>query len=292
MPMIQEPERNLLLTNRRRMCPREERRRIWKFVFVLETYVCALLDTGCEHSVIGRRLIPNAILEPTRERLYTANEAELPLLGEIELQFRVGDASTSVKAVVTDALTDLILGIDRLRDNQCIWDFGKGTFEMRGNVGTLYSKQSRASVRRLFVDEETVVPAKHQAHVPVTTTFTSLTGAGIWAVEAKAINRDTVVASSLHDKPSVKTVVRIINLSDKPRKFRRGELVTESELVELCENTEETASLETADNSLDAELSDPLNESDIPVDFSLEKHQQELFEINTTANDLSHLDSM
>ena len=173
-----------------------------------------------------------------------------------------------------------------------VWDFGEETFEMRGNVGKLHSKQSRAAVRRLFVDEETVVPAKHQAHVPVTTTFTSLTGSGIWVVKAKVINRDTVVASSLHDESSVKTVVRIVNLSDKPRKFHRGELVTESEMVELCENTEEIASPGTPDNPIVTDLSDPLNESDIPFDFSLKRHQQELFEIKTTESDLGHLDSM
>ena len=35
--------------------------------------VTALLDTGCEHSIIGRKLIPNAPLEPTEKNLYAAN---------------------------------------------------------------------------------------------------------------------------------------------------------------------------------------------------------------------------
>ena len=49
--------------------------------------MCALLDTGCDHSIVGRRLIPDAILEPTNQKMYTADGTELPLIGEITLDF-------------------------------------------------------------------------------------------------------------------------------------------------------------------------------------------------------------
>ena len=49
--------------------------------------MCALLDTGCDHSVIGSSIIPDAVLQPTSERLYTADGTELPLLGEIKTEF-------------------------------------------------------------------------------------------------------------------------------------------------------------------------------------------------------------
>ena len=141
--------------------------------------MCALLDTGCDHSVIGRNIIPNAELEPTTEKLYTANGSELPLLGEIDLHFRINDIWSSVRVVVSEAVNDLILGIDWLRDNHCIWDFGKGTFEVKGTIGKLHSKQSRKSVRRLFIDYETVVPAKQKMQVPVVSAVPSLTASGI-----------------------------------------------------------------------------------------------------------------
>ena len=74
--------------------------------------MCALLDTGCDHSVIGRSIIPNAELEPTTEKLYTANGSELPLLGEIDLHFRINKTWSLVRVVVSEAVNDLILGID------------------------------------------------------------------------------------------------------------------------------------------------------------------------------------
>ena len=38
--------------------------------------MCALLDTGYDHSVIGRNIIPSAFFQPTNERLYTADGTE------------------------------------------------------------------------------------------------------------------------------------------------------------------------------------------------------------------------
>ena len=44
--------------------------------------ILAFLDSGCEQSVIGRNLIRRVPLEPTREKLSTADGTEIPLLGE------------------------------------------------------------------------------------------------------------------------------------------------------------------------------------------------------------------
>ena len=196
--------------------------------------MCALLDTGYDHSMIGRSIIPNIVLQPTNERLYTADGTELPLLGKLKLNFRIQETWTSALVVVSDAINGLILGIDWLKENKCVWDFGNGTFEEKGTSGTLQDKQSRKSVRRLYVDNETVVTAKGQVHAPVRTILPSFTASEVWAVTPKLINRDTVVASNLHDGSDLNTVVRIVNLSEKPRKFWKGDFITEVESVEIC----------------------------------------------------------
>ena len=64
--------------------------------------MCALLDTGCDHSVDGRSIIPNAELKPTTEKLYTANGSELFFLGEIDLHFRINSTWSSVRVVVSE----------------------------------------------------------------------------------------------------------------------------------------------------------------------------------------------
>ena len=249
--------------------------------------MCALLDTECDHSVIGRSIIPNAVMQPTNERLYTADGAELPLLGGIKLNFRVQKTWTSVLVVVSEAINDLILGIDWLTENKCVWDLGNRTFEVKGTSGTLHDKQSRKSVRRLYVDNETVVPAKGQMHVPARTIFPSFTASGVWAVTPKAINQDTVVASGLHDGSDLNTVVRIVNLNGKPRKFRKSNFITEAESVEICEDD----SCEVGVGTFHNEAVDPLNSANMFSDIDLDAENR-FMGIQKAEDDTKHLESM
>ena len=165
--------------------------------------------------------------------MYAADDAELPLIGEITLDFRVEELWTSVRVSVTEALDSLVLGIDWLQDNNCVWEFGPGIFKIRGLSGKLKDKQSRTMVRRLFVGEKTMVPAKQKAHIAVVTTLPSLTASGTWAVQPKANNQDILIARTLHETKTIQSVVRVVNLSEKCRRFHKGDLVTEAELVKI-----------------------------------------------------------
>ena len=44
--------------------------------------VYGLLITGCDTSVISRRVIPNELLKPTTQKLYAANGTEMPCSGK------------------------------------------------------------------------------------------------------------------------------------------------------------------------------------------------------------------
>ena len=107
--------------------------------------VLALLDSGCEQSVIGRTLIKKVPLEPTNEKLSTADGTDVPLLGETTIYFSVSGLETSCRVVVTNVLTELILGIDWLQRNQCVWDFGSNSFVMKGHQSQLSCRKSKTN---------------------------------------------------------------------------------------------------------------------------------------------------
>ena len=135
------------------------------------------------------------------------------------------------------------------------------------------------------------MPAKQQMHVSVVSTFPSLTASGIWAVKTKAIHRNTMVASSIHDGTNLKTIVRIINLSEKPRIFRKGDLITEAELVEICETEESNCDIE-RDFSEEIKLqpdSGYLSNSD---EESFDSRIKQLLELKQTKDDTNHLEAM
>ena len=103
----------------------------------LDVTVCGrrlsvLLDSGCETSVIGESLLPGIRLESSTQELYAANGTRIPIVGETDLEIRVGDVKIPTRIVVSRAISEMILGIDFLTQNRCRWDFGRSLIELGG----------------------------------------------------------------------------------------------------------------------------------------------------------------
>ena len=193
----------------------------------------ALLDSGCEQSVIGRNLIRKVPLEPTEEKLSTADGTDLPLLGETVVNFSIAGFSTSCRVVVTEAITDLILGIEWLQRNQCVWDFGSNSFTIKGHHGRLKCRRTKRLLRRILVDDEVVIPGLHTANVPVLVTRSSLGQADqSWGFTQKIKDADLVIASAIYDNNKVRSICQIMNISDKPRRLKKGAELGWAEPVE------------------------------------------------------------
>ena len=94
--------------------------------------VTCLLDTGCESSIVGRRLVPDLELERTSIKLYAANGTEIPVLGTVKLTFDMESHPITADLLVSDAIEELILGIDWLSGHGCMWDFGSATLTFHG----------------------------------------------------------------------------------------------------------------------------------------------------------------
>ena len=136
----------------------------------------------------------------------------LDAISELELHFHVGELWTSARVVVSEAIDEFILEIDRLRiNNNCSWNIGRGRF---GYKERRSERDSKNSFWRLFVSEDTVVPAKQLSKLSLLATMFSLLSSGFWAVKPKAINRDSPIGSSVFRSEDLKTTVRLVSLSD------------------------------------------------------------------------------
>ena len=56
--------------------------KVYLALFLNGRGIYRLLDTGCDTSVVSRRVIPNELLKPTTQKLYAANGTEIALLGK------------------------------------------------------------------------------------------------------------------------------------------------------------------------------------------------------------------
>ena len=77
--------------------------------------IYGLLETGCDMSVVSRRVVPNELLKPTTlKKLFASNGTEIALLGEVELTLVLAGYEVTAAVVVSEEVDDLILGIDWL----------------------------------------------------------------------------------------------------------------------------------------------------------------------------------
>ena len=214
--------------------PAKIRREAYLEIFFGGRTVHALLDSGCEQSVIGRKLIRNVPLEPTTETLSTADGTDLPLLGETKIYFTVAGVPTECRVVVTDAISELILGIEWLQTNQCVWDFGSNSFSIEGTLSKLRCRRAQKAVRRILVKEEIEVPGFHASEVPVRVVRTSLTDPqGDWGMENGTRKTNLVVANGIYDSYDLESVCQVINMSDSVIRLKRGSEIGRAEPVEI-----------------------------------------------------------
>ena len=205
--------------------------------------VLALLDSGCEQSVVGRTLIRKVPLEPTNEKLSTADGTDIPLLGETTIYFSVSGLQTSCRVVVTDVLTELILGIDWLRRNQCVWDFGSSSFVMKGRQSQLSCKRPKQTVRRIILEDDVVIPGQHTANVSILVTRSTLGHEDRdWGLTRKIKDADLVIANTIYDRDQVRSCCQVWNISDLPKRLKKGSEIGWAEPIEIIETEQSEVS--------------------------------------------------
>jgi len=118
-----------------------------------------LLDTGCDHSMLPHRLVPNTPLASTDIHIYAANGTPIPVMGSVNLCFEVAGVPVCCNFLVSDAVDESMLGIDWLEENNCHWDFVQGKLNIAGRKVSLVGRLHRPFVRRVYVQEDVLVPA-------------------------------------------------------------------------------------------------------------------------------------
>jgi len=109
----------------------------------------ALLDTGCERSVVGKRLLPSGMeLSPPSTDLYATNRTKIPLIVCTTINFTVHGKEYSSDLAVTNSVDQLILGIDWLMKNAARWDFERVRIFLGGKWIALQQHVTADRVRR------------------------------------------------------------------------------------------------------------------------------------------------
>jgi len=93
-------------------------------------------------------------MEPAGCRLFAANETTINVVGEIILIVHVGDLTIPTRFVVSDNVTEPMLGVNWLKRNRIIWDFAKDLLIINSEVfNSIPGSEKQVNYRTRFLEE-------------------------------------------------------------------------------------------------------------------------------------------
>jgi len=178
-----------------------------------------LVDTGCERSVTPRRLIGDATLEPAECRLFAANGTVINVVGEVTINIRIGDLILPTRFVVSDNITEPMLGVEWLRCNRMVWDFARDILLVNGVIFPLIPGEKSGMCRRVVATEKVIVPARSQAIVPGRVEMNRMVSSskgGVWTTEVSELRNGVNVARAILPERLNDLPILVLNCSDEP----------------------------------------------------------------------------
>ena len=192
--------------------------------------IYALLDTGCKHSLVGTRCLqPDVAVKASRIRLTAANRSSIPLRGETKVTLQADQFTSETTFLVSDNVTEMILGIDWLVQEDCEWSFRKKCLIARGHHCRLFVRNAnRKRVRKIIARDDVTIPARELAAVPTTVIWNSIgeeTTAEAMIVEPKEIADGVMITRTMIDSSAFQSALPIVNLTDKAYVVRQGDFI-------------------------------------------------------------------
>jgi len=93
-----------------------------------------LLDSGCDMTLLPSHFVRTHEMRKSDKKVHAANGAEIVVMGEVTVELRLGNLCIRTDALVSEFVTEAMLGYDWLVDNDCYWGFRTGQVMIRDQV--------------------------------------------------------------------------------------------------------------------------------------------------------------
>src|SRR5678815_4377150 len=197
-----------------------------------------LIYTGSEVSLVPSSTVDGLELRSCNRVLMAANGSDINVLGEVRVPIKITNGfHIHTSFLVSDQISEPMLGMDWLREHRCRLGFGMGSLFVGRRRISLVRGNGSIWCRRVIVAEEVLVSPKSQRDIPVKTMYGDLTTvAPAWMTEAKEIQPGVHLARVVvGDYADAR--VRVVNLSEDPVRLSKDRPLGELHPVEveLCE---------------------------------------------------------
>jgi len=187
----------------------------------IEVEICnqihkCLLDTGCDHSIIPRKLVSTATLKPAPVDVTTANGSVINILGHMTIKFAIRGVQLKADLLVADDTDEFMLGFDSLTAQKARWDFNAKTLTLHGLTVPLCTLPSWKGIRRVYVKDSIQILANTKQNVPIRLVKSTWRSPAVadWVVHPKQIEENVFSARVLVPGETRHAAVRVVNLSE------------------------------------------------------------------------------
>ena len=205
-----------------------------------------LVDSGCEITLAPKSLMQSnrkAEIQPTTRHVLAANGSEINVSGEATLPLFLNGRRIDTFALISTDIEEVMLGADWLKQHECVWDFGRNQLSVDGLMATPMSTKKPLCCRRVYLQEDVVLPPRQQVDVPARATLVNPRRTGNnWAVDTQQLTSGVYVGRTLLPDAHKDLPVRMINTSAKPQALAAGTYLGVLSPVAVLETTvDETA---------------------------------------------------
>jgi transposase InsO family protein len=203
----------------------------------------ALVDTGCEMSLAPVSLVRKDAIKKSQQTLRAANGTEIQVIGEAVIQCEAEHFSFSVSCLITEQISELILGLSWLERNRVQWTFGEKCLTIRGHVVPIISRPGLMNCRKVVVAHDVRVPAMSEVDVETFAVLPSLSvPMSSWATKPQLLETGLWVAGTLLKESTQHLMVRVMNPTEREVRLKKGvRCVTEDVVVSQAKDDHEPA---------------------------------------------------
>ena len=238
-----------------------------------------LLDSGCEITLIPKSVVEaarNIKVLPSRQCIWAANGSKIEIAGEAVLPLLLNGRCIPTRALVSPDVEEVMLGSDWLQAHECLWDFGRGKLLIDGQAAVTLSRKHRLCCRRIFAQEDVVLPPRQQVDISARSTLLSPRKVGAdWIVDSHQVRPGLYVGRTLLPAAHHDIMVRMVNTTAKPQAIPSGTYLGNLQPVDVIDEpeTDSTQAASSVDRAPAADVMTTLVEN-LPDDMTSEQHQQ------------------
>src|SRR6267154_346279 len=193
-----------------------------------------LLDSGCDMTLLPSHFVRTHEMRKSDKKVHAANGAEIVVMGEVTVELRFGNLCIRTDALVSEFVTEAMLGYDWLVDNDCYWGFRTGQVMIRDQVFPLQKQSLSHKCCRVVAQSRVIIPRRSEAIISARATFNEASqGKDDTLIEyttvPERLTNGLYIARAIVPHQCEDVPVRVLNVSNRPIIIRQGRTVAKLE---------------------------------------------------------------